>query len=68
MNETLQKIIDGKQKPLTDAEYNAHFGADPNSMAKGWRKNNLQFRCAHTSSMCCVSINGRRHRVLDECS
>ncbi len=34
INDTLQKIIEHKQKPLNDAEFNARFGADPNSMAK----------------------------------
>jgi len=31
MDDTLQKITSGKQKPLTDAEFNASFGADPAS-------------------------------------
>ncbi len=34
VDQTLQRIIDHKQKPLSDAEFNAKFGADPNSMAR----------------------------------
>lgn len=33
VDDTIQKIADGKQKPLSDKEFNAKFGADPNSMA-----------------------------------
>lgn len=32
VDQTLQKIIDGKQKPLSNKEFDERFGADPNSL------------------------------------
>jgi kumamolisin len=34
MDETLARIVSGKQKPLTDAEFDSLFGADPGSMSR----------------------------------
>ena len=34
MDETLDKITSGKMAPLTDAEFNAKFGADENAMGR----------------------------------
>ena len=34
MDQTLQEIIEGKRKPLTDAEFNSRLGADQNSMSR----------------------------------
>jgi kumamolisin len=34
INDTVAKIANGKEKPLTDAEFNSRFGADPAAMAR----------------------------------
>ena len=34
VNRTLEDIASGKRKPLSDAEFNASFGADPMAMSK----------------------------------
>ena len=56
MEDTLQKILEGKKKPLTDAQFNAQFGADKDAM-------NRVLKFAKDSGLKAVKIDTKSGRI-----